>query len=380
VIRSSWRPQPADLALGVGTLAVNLIMYLYGNRPDDPSMWPAGWPLVALSSLALAFRWRFPMTVLVLTSTSAVCYYKTGYPDGPIAIGFVVATYTVASLDRWKGIAGAAAVLFAFALPDLLQGLRTGIDPGDSLKSVLAIGIILVIVLAFGEAARSRRAYYEEVQRRAEAAEQTREEESLRRATEERLRIARELHDVLAHQISLINVQAGAALHRPDAENAFAALENIKQASKETLRELRSLLGVMRQVDEGAPVTPAPTLDRLDDLITHTISAGLPVQLHHDATGPFPAQIELTAYRIIQEALTNVVRHAAATKAIVALIRKENTLIVSVEDDGRGAGVLTYGNGLRGMRERTIAMGGEVTAESVAGGFRVRAELPIEGR
>ena len=125
-------------------------------------------------------------------------------------------------------------------------------------------------------------------------------------------------------------------------------------------------------------MTPAPNLDRLDDLITHTVSAGLPVQLHRDATGPFPAQIELTAYRIVQEALTNVVRHAAATKATVALTQKENTLIVSVEDDGRGAEVLTWGNGLRGMRERTIAMGGEVTAESVTGGFRVLAELPIE--
>jgi signal transduction histidine kinase len=362
----------------VGTLAVNVSMYAYGREPGDHSMWPAGWPLVVLSSLALAFRWQFPMTVLVLTSTSGVYYYNSGYPDLPVAIGFVVATYTVASLDRWKGLAGAVVVMSAFMLADLLPSMTTDAGPGDGLTSILSIGIILVIVLAFGEAARSRRAYAQEVQRRAEAAERTREEEALRRATEERLRIARELHDVLAHQISLINVQAGAALHRRDAENAFAALENIKQASKETLRELRSLLGVMRQVDEGSPVAPAPTLDRLDDLITHTVSAGLPVRLDRDATGPFPAQIELTAYRIVQEALTNVVRHAAATKAVVALTQKENTLIVSIEDDGRGTEMLNWGNGLRGMRERTIAVGGEFTAESVAGGFRVRAELPIE--
>jgi two-component sensor histidine kinase len=362
----------------VGTLAVNVIMYLYGNRSGDPSMWPAGWPLIALSSLALAFRWRFPMTVLIVTSTSAVYYYNSGYPDGPIAIGFVVATYTVASLDRWKGLAGAAAVLSAFVLPNLLQGLRTEIDLGDSLKSVLSIGSSSS---SSCPSARPRGAGGPTP--RGRAAGRRRPSRPARRRpcagpTEERLRIARELHDVLAHQISLINVQAGAALHRRDTENAFAALENIKQASKETLRELRSLLGVMRQVDEGAPVAPAPTLDRLDELITHTISAGLPVQLHRDATGPYPAQIELTAYRIIQEALTNVVRHAAATKAIIALTQKENTLIVSVEDDGHGTEVLTWGNGLHGMRERTIAVGGEVTAESVTGGFRVRAELPIE--
>src|SRR3954454_19438344 len=134
-------------------------------------MWPAGWPLVALSSLALAFRWRFPMTVLVLAGGSAVAYYNSGYPDLPMAIGFVVATYTVASLDRRKGLAGAAAIVSAFALTDLVQRLSSDADPGDDLTSVFSIGIILMLVLAFGEAARSRRAYAQEALRRAEAAE-----------------------------------------------------------------------------------------------------------------------------------------------------------------------------------------------------------------
>jgi signal transduction histidine kinase len=250
-------------------------------------------------------------------------------------------------------------------------------------RTLFVVGWALV-VLAAGEITRNRRAYLREAERRAAEAERTREEEARRRATEERLRIARELHDVIAHNISLINVQAGAAVHNRDPEQAYAALEAIRQASRSTLRELRSTLGVLRQVDEdAAPVAPAPSLERLDDLAAQTTEAGLPVRCAvAGEPAPLPAPVDLAGYRIVQEALTNALRHAAgATGAEVELRYGDGEVVLRIEDDGRAPEAAPHeGNGLRGMRERAAAVGGEVTAgPRPGGGFAVRAVLPVDG-
>jgi signal transduction histidine kinase len=211
------------------------------------------------------------------------------------------------------------------------------------------------------------------------------EEEERRHASEERLAIARELHDVLAHNISMINVQAGVALHlleeRP--EQARPALTAIKHASKEALTELRSVLGVLRRVDEeDGSKDPSPTLARLDDLVVRANAAGLSVR--KEVQGPvrlLPAPVELAGFRIVQEALTNVVRHAAATRTTVSVTYGDDSVTVQVDDDGRGTvpGPLGSGSGIVGMRERAESIGGFLDAGPGldGSGFRVRAWLPL---
>ena len=238
-----------------------------------------------------------------------------------------------------------------------------------------------------GETTRGRRAYLAQVEERALAAERSREDEALRRAGEERIRIARELHDILAHRISMISVQSGVGAHlmerRP--EEARRALLAINEASKEALQELRATLGVLRQVDEPDPRTPAPGLAQLTGVIASTTAAGVDVRL--DVSGEprdLPAGVDLAAYRIIQESLTNVVRHARAATARIAIAYRRADVLIEIEDDGRGTADIGHetpgGNGMLGMRERATALGGELEAGPQAGGgFRVTARLPLDG-
>jgi signal transduction histidine kinase len=216
------------------------------------------------------------------------------------------------------------------------------------------------------------------------AAERSQAEETRRRAGEERMRIARELHDVLAHNISLINVQAGVALHLMDEQpgQSRGALVAIKQASNDALGELRSVLDVLRQGDEAPPRTPASGLAHLDRLVAGAEATGLEVRTRVEGTPrPLPAGTDLAAYRIVQESLTNVTRHAGPASATVLIAYGEQELTVQVDDDGRGVAAdgSGSGNGIRGMRERVAALGGELTTgPRPGGGFRVRARLPLD--
>src|SRR5205085_772573 len=243
--------------------------------------------------------------------------------------------------------------------------------------AALGLAAWLLVLGTVSEVIRTRRERAVEIWR-------TRAEESRRRASEERLRIAQDLHDVLAHNISLINVQAGVALHLMDEqpEQARSALTAIRQASKEALGELRSVLGVLRQVDEEPPRAPTPGLADLDDLVRGTEAAGLAVRTHIDDTPrPLPAGVDLAAYRIVQEALTNVARHAGPAVATVRVAYGDGELTVEVEDDGRGRAPTSTsggGNGIPGMRERAAALGGRLeTGPRPGGGFRVQARLPV---
>jgi signal transduction histidine kinase len=230
------------------------------------------------------------------------------------------------------------------------------------------------VVLVVAEAVRIRRSQLAEAAR-------SREEATLRRASEERLRIARELHDVLAHSISVINVQASTALHLIDArpEQARDALSAIKQASKEALTEVRSVLGVLREAGEEAPRSPAVGLGRLDDLVASTSAAGVNVSSRTVGTPRrVPDGVDAAAFRIVQEALTNVTRHAGDATATITLAYGAAELTIFVDDDGRATGPgFASGNGLRGMRERAESLGGRLEAgPKPSGGFRVLARLP----
>jgi len=243
---------------------------------------------------------------------------------------------------------------------------------------------------AAGDAVRSRRAFVHAIRERAQRAERTREEEARRRVAEERLRIARDLHDVVAHHIALVNVQAGGAAHvmdkRPD--QAKEALAHVREASRSALNELRATVGLLRQSgDPEAPTEPAPGLARLDDLVDTFRNAGLPVEIartDHDTT--LPAAVDLAAYRVIQEALTNVQKHAGAeAKAEVSVVRVGPNVEVTVLDNGpgqdQGPDDDGGGHGLLGMRERVTAIGGSCTAAPrYGGGFRVHAILPVKNR
>ncbi|MFG2001464.1 sensor histidine kinase [Spirillospora sp. NPDC048911] len=392
--RSWWTPARADAALAAGALIVNLVMAAANVKGTDAPLFPAGAALIALGSGALAFRRRHPVIVLLVTLVVSVVYYPAGYPDGPLAFVFVVALYTAAVRCRlYVPLSAAAAINAGFVVVNLASGAN-GTEDEDMVlgaESVAGLTFWLLLVIALGQFVRNRRDFAAAAERRALEAERSREQEARRRATEERLRIARELHDVLAHQISLINVQAGAALHRrDDSAKAYAALEEIKRASKDTLRELRGVLGVLRQVDEaegedgGSPVAPAPSLERVGELLARTSAAGLQVTLTGQVpAGPLPAPVDLAGYRIVQEALTNAVRHAGASAATVEITATADAVVVQIDDDGTGPAdpaALDAGNGLRGIRERAAAVGGEVTAgPGPAGGFRVRARLPLRG-
>jgi signal transduction histidine kinase len=314
----------------------------------------------------LALRRRWPMGVLLGSVGLLWVYFSLGYPAFSPAVPLAVATYSAAV----AGQARPAAVLIVGLLA--VSVLWQTVGEHTSLASVvglgtLADGALLAAVLLLGEAVRNRRAWASEV--------------AERRVEEERLRIARELHDVMAHTIAAVNVQAGVAADAldDDPELARASLEAIRRGGREAMAELKATVGVLR-ADDGAPRAPAPGLAGLDGLLETARGAGIRVELTTAGSArPLPGAIDLTAYRIVQESLTNVVRHARATTASVLVRYEPDAIEVRVEDDGRespnGAG-----HGLAGMRERAAAVGGTVEAGPArGGGFRVSARLPTAG-
>ena len=329
-----------------------------------------------VAALALAARRRRPLAVLAVVFAATLVYVLIGYKDGPIWFPLIIAYFTAAV--RGHRLAAAMTAVAGFALFPWLDFLvRDG--PAPTLISLLALAAWLLVLFGAAEIVRIRR------ERVAEAV-QMREEEALRRASEERLRIARELHDALGHHLSLITVQSGVALHLNEAlpEQARTSLTAIKQASKEALSELRSVLDILRQAGEAAPRFPASTLARLHDLAAQAATAGLDVRTETvGEVRPLSFGVEAAAFRIVQEALTNVTKHAGEASATVLVSYGDRDLTVQIEDDGPGpapGGAAGSGKGLMGMRERVAALGGELEAgPRPEGGFRVRARLPMEG-
>ena len=330
--------------------------------------------LLLVGPAALAGHRRAPRTVCAVVVGAAGAYLLLGYPYGPVFASVAVALVaTVLRGHRPTAWVAVGSLLAADATAHLVSGAD-----GAWWEPELVLSGWAVVVLVLAEVVRVRA-------ERASSFRQAAQERRRRQAGEERLRIAQELHDVVAHHLSLINVQAGVALHLADRrpENVEPALRAIKDASGEALGELRSLIDVLRD-DSPAPRAPAPTLAALDDLVERSTHAGL--QVTKTVAGqerPLPAAVELAAYRVVQEAITNVVRHAHARRALVALGYGADVLTVCVDDDGRagvGEAQLEHGNGLRGMHERAAALGGTLAVgASPIGGLRVELTLPTGG-
>jgi len=356
------------------------IVQFQGAPIPHPSA--AAYLLVAAASLALIWRNRFPLTVLAVSTAGVLGFTLLGYVNGAALIAPAVAVYAVATnVPVMQALAASAASLA------VLWPATAARNPFENATggSVIVIPVLFAATCLGGIAVSNRRAFVASIQARAD-------DEARRRIDEERLRIARELHDVVAHTMSTINVQASAAAtvlnDRPDA--AAEALQAIRTASKNGLRELRAILNVLRQADDADPTTPAPGLAQLDALIAGASQAGLPTTL--TVTGelaPLPAGVDLAAYRIIQESLTNAIRHAGPAEATVTLDYLDGRLQIEVTDTGRGvpsaaardvsgADQAHSGHGLVGMRERATTAGGTFQAgPGSGGGFTVTATLPF---
>jgi signal transduction histidine kinase len=386
----SWGPRlPAwgvDVLLAVALAVVLVGVRVFEAQGERHAVW-FGYLLTVMAALVVAGRRRWPLTMFAVVLALSVIAIAFASPTGAISLTVVILVYTLAQVEG-RGRAVLLAVL-AGVLLALTRGLLQYRGWSDA-RTVLEPAVALA-GLFLGWAVSSRRAYIAEIEARVAQAERTRGEEAARQVDAERLRIARELHDVLAHGIATINVQAGVAAHvlhdRP--EHAAEALRTIKATSKEALRELRGILGVLRDADEIDPREPTPGLGQLDRLINATSQAGLSTQVTVSGERrALPATVDLAAYRILQESLTNVLRHAGPSQALVTIFYATDAMTISVDDDGPGeAGELSAmngfapkvpGHGILGMRERAHALGGELRAgPRPDGGFRVRARLPI---
>ncbi|MDQ0989237.1 signal transduction histidine kinase [Streptomyces sp. V3I7] len=337
--------------------------------------------LLIVTCVLLLWRQRYPAFVAFGTATAALAYLAAGYPYGPVFLTVAVGCFGAVVAGRRWAAWGAVGMLWVGHLLLSLWLYRWLPPPGDggaTLNQEIVIATWVVAVVAVSELARIRREQW--ARERADRAQAAR-----RRADEERLRIARELHDVLAHSISVINVQAGVglALLDKDPEQARTALITIKAASKEALGEVRQVLDTLR-APGAAPRAPAPGLDRLPELVEQAAGAGLTVEVASEGEPPrLPPGADLAAFRIVQEALTNVVRHSGSRHARVHLGYGADTLRLRIDDDGPATGVDAggSGNGLAGMRERAAALGGAIEAgPRPDGGFRVLAVLPLKAQ
>jgi signal transduction histidine kinase len=351
----------------------------------------AAYALVVVAGLVLVVRRKWPLAVLAVTVAAVAAYAAAGYVPGAALTAVFVALFTVGMLEPRQVAIGAGAVSMGVLFVASGAGGPFGWLGGTN-AVMLAFSTAAV---ALGLAVAGRRQVFAAMVERAERTERDREEETRRRVDAERLRIARELHDVVAHSMSMINVQAGVAAHvlSTQPEQAVEALTAIKVASREGLRELRAILNVLRQVDDdvaGGRRAPAPNLAQLDALADATTQAGLPtsVSVSGRVTGLSPA-VELAVYRIVQESLTNVLRHAGpSARASVRVVGGRRKLLVAVHDDGGGvaaggAGDQGFGDGtgagIAGMRERVAAFGGKIKVGPGPGraGWTVLAVLPL---
>ncbi len=352
------RVMDAVLAVGLGVLQLFGTLLAAQNQPDARQLDVFAVLLLGGGALTLMARRRYPVAVFAAAFVTTFTYALLDYPGGPIWGTLIVAFVTVQTTGH--RLVGYAGIVLGYTSIWWLPG------PTPSVGEALAFAAWMLVLIAATEVWRVRRAYVAE-------AEQA-------RRSEQRLEIARDLHDVLAHSISLINVQASTALHLLDQkpEQARPALEAIKRASGDALTEVRGVLETLRRPDDGtATKAPAPTLARVDDLTADAKAAGLDIETVVEGTPrPLPASVEIAAYRICQEAVTNVIRHAGPASAHLKLTYAADELIVEVADTGRGKSS-GDGNGLTGMRERASALGGSLrTGPGPGGGFRVEARLP----
>jgi signal transduction histidine kinase len=381
-------PALTDAGVGVGVAVLVLAASAAGAGPPwivSPRPLDAvAVGLVGVVAGALALRRRYPLSVLLALNAVALAWSAAQYPGPVILLAPLLACYTLAAARGWRwGLAGAVVT----ALSALLA-IRVAFGAAEPPAGIAGSAVWMA---ATAGAAGTAVGYYRAllVATRAQLAReaQTREEQARRRAVEERLRIARELHDVFGHTMATISVQAGVGIHllqtRPG--QAVAALRTIKQVSDQALTDVKAILGVLRaDNDPGQPRTPRGGLDQLEALLDPVRAAGVQPQLTvHGSARPLPAAVDLAAYRIIQEALTNVLRHARARTVRLDLRYEPAQVVIRIRDDGSAANPGQAGtngqdgHGISGMRERALALSGHLTAgPQPDGGFQVRCALP----
>ncbi|MFD6290353.1 sensor histidine kinase [Streptomyces sp. NPDC060205] len=376
--------------------ATAFVLCLLGGviQVDDTLSAPplAAYFVAVVSCAVLPLRHRAPLAALAATTAATVLVQPLGLLLSPlIAAPAVISAYSYSLAARTERRAAGAVALSAVVLLAASIPLTGDLSWQDTSR----IGVVSAFPLVagvLGHSVRNRRAYLAAVEERARRAEETRDTEARRRVAEERVRIARELHDLVAHQITLANAQATVAAHLFDTrpEQTRKSLGELIETTGHALDELRATVGLLRQTgDAAAPAEPAPGLSRLPMLIESFHRAGLEVSVHQEGTArPLPPGVDLTAYRIVQEALTNVTKHSGTRSARVRLDWHRDRVTVTVADDGGGARAVPSasaapdgpppGFGLIGMRERATAVGGHLSAGRRAeGGFLVSARLPL---
>ena len=374
-----------DLALGLFVA----VMQVQGTlaKPEEVGSRPLtdlgnlGFVLLLVSGLVLIPRRRWPVPVFVTTALASLVYYAVDFTDGPGWIALFVALYTLTAYGDGRRSLAVAGV--GVAVLTAGWGIAAAdIEPRAAIGWVFFRIAASVMAAALGESVRSRRAVADAALERARQAERTREEVARSRVDAERLRIAREVHDTVAHAIAIINVHAGVTAYLLDKrpEGAREALETIEQTSAQALHEMRVVLGVLRDSDNGR--APHPGLVQVNALTAMAREAGLDIEL--EVTSPaatLPSAVDHTAYRILQESITNVIRHVGPTRVTVALDYGADALEVRVTNDGGATvngGSAEPGRGIIGMRERCGLLGGELTAgPRPDGGFEVKARLPL---
>ncbi|MFF4260266.1 sensor histidine kinase [Streptomyces sp. NPDC001663] len=386
-----WQRYADDHVRTVDTMTSALLFaaFLFGSEisvpgTDRPESVGLTILLAAVSCGALFWQRSHPRTVVTVTALGAAATAALGHLLTPLVLAPVMlALFRLAiSTDRSTTRIFFLATLAAVVTPAFL------VDPNDHPWPLKTLGPAawLLLPVATGTTVRIRGAYLEAVQARAEYAERSREEEARHRVAEERMRIARELHDVVAHHLALANAQAGTAAHlaRTHPEQVQKILTDLAGTTSSALREMKATVGLLRQRDDpDAPLAPTPGLGQLAELTDAFKSTGLTVQvITEGASRPLTPGVDLTAYRIVQEALTNVTKHAAAEAAHVHLHYGDDQLTITVTDDGTSTTPTVpapgHGFGLIGMRERARSVGGALQAgHRLEGGYEVTTRLPL---
>jgi signal transduction histidine kinase len=368
----------------MGCTALGGTLTMPGADPPDHDKTATA--LMGVACLVLLKHRTHPRTAVVVAGTCTVAAVALGYLVTPLLLAPVMAAlYWLAALtDRRSTRVHGLSALLAVTLAAVFSGSMNHVS-----LLLRTIGPIfwLMLPLAAGKMTQLRRAYLQSLQARAEHAERTREEEARLRVTEERVRIARELHDVVAHHMALANAQAGTAAHLAltSPEQSRKILTDLTGTTSSALRELKATLGLLRD-DDDAPgssgLEPSPGLARLPELVSACESAGLEVTVTTEGEPqPLSPGVDLTAYRIVQEALTNVTKHATAEAAQVLLVYTGSRLLITVTNDGPSEPEAARGRGfgVMGMRERALSIGGELCAgPRPQGGFEVTTALPLQ--